>query len=87
MPIYEYRCRECGHHFSHLFRSIQAAEEAGMPPCPACGDTQVKRLISPAALHLGRSSAPPEEGEATSEDTKQVFGRKELEEALKERGY
>lgn len=87
MPIYEYRCMECGHRFSRLFLSIQAAEEAEMLRCPVCGKSDVKRLISLAAVHLGESSAPPEEEEASAEPTKQVFGRKELEQALKERGY
>jgi len=87
MPIYEYRCMECGHQFSRLFLSIQAAEETEMPHCPMCGKSNVKRLISPVAVHLGESSAPPEEEETSTEPTKQVFGRKELEQALKERGY
>ncbi|MEA3346016.1 MAG: zinc ribbon domain-containing protein [Chloroflexota bacterium] len=86
MPIYEYRCEECGYHFSRLFRSVQAANKAETPTCPACGDTNVKRLISPIAVHLGESSAPPEE-EESSEEAKEVFGRKELEQALEERGY
>ena len=66
---------------------MQAAAEAGMPPCPVCGETQVKRLVSSVALHLGGGTMPSEEGEATPGPSKEVFGEKELKRALKDRGY
>jgi putative FmdB family regulatory protein len=41
MPIYEFECEECGGRFEELV-------SAGVPdpPCPACGSTRVKRLLS-----------------------------------------
>ncbi len=45
MPIYEYRCLQCGRRFSIFWRTISAAEE-GRPRCPRCGSEEVQRLIS-----------------------------------------
>lgn len=46
MPIYEYYCRQCHGRFSHLARSF----DEPAPPCPRCGNTDVERLITAAAL-------------------------------------
>jgi putative FmdB family regulatory protein len=43
MPLYEYRCEECGEPFS-LRRSINERDEDAV--CPACAATKVVRLIS-----------------------------------------
>jgi len=43
MPIYEYRCRECGHVFSRLQRVGASSEGV---TCPKCGSTEVERLLS-----------------------------------------
>ena len=40
MPIYEYRCRTCGHDFEALVR------DAKTPPCPDCSSEDVERLLS-----------------------------------------
>ena len=89
MPIYEYRCTQCGHRFSQLVRSVQAAEEGGQPTCPACGGDQVQRLISAFALRMGGGATSGEDGGDTgaAEPSKKVFGEKELKQALKDRGY
>jgi len=44
MPIYEYRCRSCGHRFEKLVRA------AGEAVCPACAGEQVERLLSAFAV-------------------------------------
>jgi putative FmdB family regulatory protein len=43
MPIYDYRCESCGEAFSakHGF-------DDPIPVCPACGQAQVKRIITSA---------------------------------------
>lgn len=41
MPIFEYSCTACGHQFEKLVR-----RDITPPPCPACGDAQVERLLS-----------------------------------------
>jgi len=43
MPIYEYRCEECGEKFEKLVASFRLAAEAD---CPKCGSTKVKKIIS-----------------------------------------
>ncbi len=88
MPVYEYRCQECAHLFSHYFRTLRLAEEESAPPCPACGAHQVQRLISRMAVVGGREARA---GAAAEKDVTPsqapLFGRKELHQALKERGY
>ena len=47
MPIYEYRCRECGREFE-MFRGIR---DNGNPPCKFC-EGSVRKLISLSSFHL-----------------------------------
>ncbi len=46
MPIYEYYCPECNGRYSHLARRIGVPA----PPCPRCGNVDVERLMSAAAV-------------------------------------
>jgi len=48
MPIYEYRCLDCGH-LSEIFVRIMAS---GAERCPGCGSTALERL--PSGPHLLR---------------------------------
>ena len=41
MPLYEYRCGDCGHQFEALVPAGRAAAEH----CPDCG-SEVRRLLS-----------------------------------------
>ena len=43
MPIYEFRCRQCGHVFEMRLESRQSSKPQ---TCPACGETDVDRLWS-----------------------------------------
>ena len=43
MPLYEYRCRECGERFEKLARFSASASEI---ECPKCGARKVDKLIS-----------------------------------------
>ncbi len=43
MPLYEYRCEECGNPFA-LRRSIDQRDAAAT--CPSCAATRVVRLVS-----------------------------------------
>jgi putative FmdB family regulatory protein len=40
MPIYEYRCQQCGHSFELLLRDGSVAR------CPDCGSTSLDKLLS-----------------------------------------
>jgi putative FmdB family regulatory protein len=48
MPIYEYRCGECGHQEDHL----QKISEKPLTKCPACGKKAYKKLLSAAGFQL-----------------------------------
>jgi putative FmdB family regulatory protein len=54
MPIYEYRCADCGKRPSIFFRSLAAVETD--PQCPNCGGRHLTRLISRTALVLSEDS-------------------------------
>ncbi len=49
MPIYEYRCQECGKDQSVLFLSQREAQSR--PRCKHCGMRRLKRLLSRFAHH------------------------------------
>jgi putative FmdB family regulatory protein len=42
MPIYEYRCEECGKRSSVLVASFKSPD----PACPHCGKHALRRLVS-----------------------------------------
>jgi putative FmdB family regulatory protein len=42
MPIYEYKCRHCGHQFEFLLRPSSSTTAA----CPECGGQELERLLS-----------------------------------------
>jgi putative FmdB family regulatory protein len=57
MPIYEYRCLDCGEIFSHL--ALTSTTDAnGQRPCSACGSAQTRRLMSSFAVG-GRADPGP----------------------------
>jgi putative FmdB family regulatory protein len=43
MPIYEYRCEECGERFELFVRSLSRQFE---PTCPKCGSKRVSKSVS-----------------------------------------
>jgi putative FmdB family regulatory protein len=54
MPIYEYRCSDCGKRPSLFFRSFDRVEAS--PACPECGGRHLNRLISRTAQVLSEES-------------------------------
>ncbi len=54
MPIYEYRCPDCGKRQAILFLTFGQVEEH--PACPACGGRRLSRLISRTAQVLSEDS-------------------------------
>jgi putative FmdB family regulatory protein len=42
MPIYEYKCNECGDEFEKLI--FDASKDN--PPCPSCGSKHTTRKVS-----------------------------------------
>ncbi len=50
MPIYEYRCEDCGHQFEYL---LIGKEEV---TCPKCKSKNLSRLISACKFSFGAES-------------------------------
>lgn len=48
MPIYEYRCSECGFQDEYL----QKVSEPPMTVCPSCGKATFQKLLSAAGFQL-----------------------------------
>lgn len=48
MPIYEYRCGDCGHKKDHL----QKVSDAPIATCPACGSSAYAKQLSAAGFQL-----------------------------------
>src|SRR6266446_7620244 len=80
MPIYEYRCLDCG----HQFELMQKFSDPPAETCTSCSGT-VTKLISRSAFHLkgsgwymtdygkngsNKTSGSSEETKSTSEETK-----------------
>src|SRR5258706_67979 len=45
MPLFEYECRDCGHHFEFLTRADQS------PACPTCASADLQKLLSGFAVN------------------------------------
>jgi putative FmdB family regulatory protein len=48
MPIYEYRCGDCG----HKLETLQKLSDSPLTDCPACGKSRLSKLVSAAGFQL-----------------------------------
>lgn len=48
MPIYEYRCEQCGHELE----ALQKMSDDPLTKCPACENDSLKKKVSAAAFRL-----------------------------------
>ena len=46
MPIYEYRCADCGKRSSRLWLRLPSAADEASLACPACGAARLARTVS-----------------------------------------
>jgi putative FmdB family regulatory protein len=53
MPLYEYDCQTCAHHFEALVRGAEA------PECPSCHGTNLQRALSTFAVSTGGAPKGP----------------------------
>ncbi|HNR95168.1 MAG TPA: zinc ribbon domain-containing protein [Kiritimatiellia bacterium] len=60
MPLFEYKCRKCGHAFETL-----AASRSVKAKCPKCGSASVEKQLSTFSTSSG-SSLPCESGACSS---------------------
>ncbi|MGJ8513205.1 FmdB family zinc ribbon protein [Carnimonas bestiolae] len=51
MPIYEYECRDCGHHVEKL----QRMNAAPLSECPECHHSALQRMVSAPGFRLAGS--------------------------------
>jgi putative FmdB family regulatory protein len=54
MPIYEYRCEDCGTKFEKLVRRSTETSEV---ECPSCGKSHLKQELSTFAAHAAGPKA------------------------------
>jgi len=47
VPVFDYRCLDCGRRSTKLFKTFAAVHE---PPCPHCGSERLERLLSRVAV-------------------------------------
>lgn len=68
MPIYEYKCAECG----HSLEAIQKMSDDPLRDCPACEKPALKRLLSAAGFQLKGTGwyATDFKNSGTKKDTK-----------------
>jgi len=80
MPIYEYRCRNCGYEFDKFLRTF----ETGDVNCPSCQSVNVEKLLSPPVIRMGKIlSGPSSEYSAKSEEIGYYKDKKDYERAAK----
>jgi len=69
VPIYEYRCEECGKRSTALLSSYSSPD----PACPHCGKHSLRRLVSSfATISSGESESDGGDADFGGDDT---FGR------------
>jgi len=63
MPLYEYKCKKCG----HLFEELETIADRDRPrKCPKCGAKGVERAVSVFAAKVTGSSSSPSCGPSGS---------------------
>lgn len=53
MPVYEYKCQECGRVFELLVHSFRGGENL---KCPGCGSYKLDRMLSAPSLLKHRNT-------------------------------
>ena len=71
MPIYEYRCLECGFQDEYL----QKVTEPQLTVCPTCGKETFKKLLSAAGFQLKGSGWYATDFKNSGAKTGQASGR------------
>jgi len=55
MPIYEYRCKTCGHMFEFLVHSVSGSEDV---ECSNCGSSNLDRGLTVPVVLKGQTIQP-----------------------------
>jgi len=80
MPIYDYKCRACGHQFEALVLPSSKSAAA----CPSCKSQELEQLLSAFAVNSAEQSkatwkAARKQYEKTDLRDKQIAEREEME--------
>jgi putative FmdB family regulatory protein len=75
MPIYDYRCDQCG----HVFSAVQSFSDEALEKCPNCGKKPRRLLSMPAIVFKGSGwyktdSRPSEKSSDTSSSSSDKKG-------------
>src|SRR3954471_16248560 len=80
VPIYDYRCDECGHRFS----AVQSFNDVALDTCPNCGKRPRRLITAPAIVFKGSGwyktdsrTAPKDSDGAGSSDRSDKSDRSE----------
>lgn len=66
MPIYEYKCRDCGDKFEKLVRSlVRSTSSEEDLKCPVCRSPKVERQVSLCGCFTGSGAADSGAGSAS----------------------
>jgi len=60
MPVYEFRCDECGRKFD-VIATIEEKEAGLQPVCPNCGGMNVRQVFGRFTVVGGSKTEPEEE--------------------------
>ncbi len=55
MPIFEYKCQQCG----HVTEVLQKSRKAVKQTCAQCGGSDMKKLLSGFAVGQSKASSSP----------------------------
>jgi len=93
VPIFEYRCKFCGHQFEEL----QKVSDSPLKTCPKCGKKGLQKLITPLNFKLKGSGwyktdyskdakkpqSTPVKAESTDKDTSKKPEKENTKESIK----
>jgi putative FmdB family regulatory protein len=72
MPIYEYRCSDCGRRFTEFSRKVLAREEDVQPPCPNCLSTQTTRQLGSFITQGAKPANSSEAGYSSEQNEREM---------------
>ncbi len=82
MPIYEYRCDDCGHRLD----ALQKLADDPLRECPACRESSLRRLVSAPAFRLKGKGWYETDFKSDKETRRNIVDRPEDSPGGKDRG-